>query len=253
MNQEIQKLQSVWLDIQKRATVNTILPQLKFDEFTSAILSLGPFYFYIIDFYDMSLSNISSEITEIHGFDPETVSFTNILETIHPDDIEFITRAEASIADFFYNKIGNGKITDFKVNYNFRSRMKNGDYCLLNHQAIMMTLDNKNGFGKSLNIHTKIDHLSKNIIHQYSLININNGVSYMNIDVFGENACFSELSKREIDVIKLIAEGNDNKQIAELLCLSVHTIKTHRKKILQKTKCTNTAQLVKKTILLGLL
>ncbi|MES2426019.1 MAG: response regulator transcription factor [Bacteroidota bacterium] len=54
-----------------------------------------------------------------------------------------------------------------------------------------------------------------------------------------------QLSVRETELIYLIAEGLTNKDIAEKLFLSVHTIKTHRKNIIRKLGFTfkNTAEL----------
>ncbi len=52
------------------------------------------------------------------------------------------------------------------------------------------------------------------------------------------------LSEREIQIIKMIAEGLTNAQIAEELFLSNHTINTHRKNILSKLGIKNTAGIV---------
>lgn len=52
------------------------------------------------------------------------------------------------------------------------------------------------------------------------------------------------LSDRECEIIKLIAEGQTNAQIAELLFLSNHTINTHRKNIMAKLGVKNTAGIV---------
>lgn len=52
------------------------------------------------------------------------------------------------------------------------------------------------------------------------------------------------LSKREIEVIVLIAEGFTNGAIAKKLFLSNHTINTHRKNILAKLGVKNTAGIV---------
>lgn len=52
------------------------------------------------------------------------------------------------------------------------------------------------------------------------------------------------LSPREMEVIKLIAEGYTNNQIAEQLFLSSHTITTHRKNIMAKLGVNNTAAIV---------
>ena len=52
------------------------------------------------------------------------------------------------------------------------------------------------------------------------------------------------LSERELEVLRLIALGHTNTEIAETRCLSVRTIETHRSHILAKTGCRTRAQLV---------
>ncbi|WP_439882261.1 response regulator transcription factor [Pontibacter sp. MBLB2868] len=53
------------------------------------------------------------------------------------------------------------------------------------------------------------------------------------------------LSKREIEVLSLIAEGFTNAEIADKLFTSKRTIETHRQHILEKTNAKNTANLIK--------
>lgn len=45
-----------------------------------------------------------------------------------------------------------------------------------------------------------------------------------------------QLSPREVDVIKLVAKGLTNKEIAQQLTLSIHTVITHRRNIAKKLK-----------------
>jgi DNA-binding NarL/FixJ family response regulator len=52
------------------------------------------------------------------------------------------------------------------------------------------------------------------------------------------------ISDREAEVIALIAEGFSYTDIADQLCLSAHTVTTHRKNIMQKLGVNNTASLV---------
>lgn len=56
------------------------------------------------------------------------------------------------------------------------------------------------------------------------------------------------LSTREIEIVKLITDGNTNGEIADILFLSVRTVDTHRKNILYKLGLNNTASLVRYAI-----
>lgn len=53
------------------------------------------------------------------------------------------------------------------------------------------------------------------------------------------------LTDREREVLQLIAEGKTNKEIAVALSLSVNTVETHRKHLMEKLDLHNTAELVR--------
>lgn len=53
-----------------------------------------------------------------------------------------------------------------------------------------------------------------------------------------------ELTEREVDIIKLIAKGYTNKEVADQLNISAHTVNTHRKNIMAKLNIKNVAGLV---------
>jgi len=63
---------------------------------------------------------------------------------------------------------------------------------------------------------------------------------------------FKLLSNREREVFQLIAEGHSTRTIAEMLCVSLSTIKTHRAKIMEKLAAKSPVQLVHIAIQLGL-
>jgi len=54
----------------------------------------------------------------------------------------------------------------------------------------------------------------------------------------------SDLTEREIEILKLVCESMTNEQIAEKINLSYDTVKWHRSNILAKTGCSNIAGLV---------
>ena len=61
----------------------------------------------------------------------------------------------------------------------------------------------------------------------------------------GPTGALAELSEREIDVLRLIALGHTNNEIAEQLFLSVRTVETHRARIQQKLGSSTRAELVR--------
>lgn len=61
------------------------------------------------------------------------------------------------------------------------------------------------------------------------------------------------ISPRELEVLKLIAEEYSNSEIAEKLFISIRTVDTHRRNLLEKLGVKNTAGLVKFAIQKGLL
>lgn len=61
------------------------------------------------------------------------------------------------------------------------------------------------------------------------------------------------LTKREKEILKLIAEEHTNQEIADKLFLSLRTVETHRSNLSQKLEAKNTASLVKEAIRRGLI
>lgn len=62
-----------------------------------------------------------------------------------------------------------------------------------------------------------------------------------------------DLSKREIEILFLIAEGYTNNEIAEKLFTSRRTVEGHRQNLLEKTGARNTATLIRFAVRSGLI
>jgi DNA-binding NarL/FixJ family response regulator len=58
----------------------------------------------------------------------------------------------------------------------------------------------------------------------------------------------NDLTKREYEVLGLVASGKTNKEVAESLFISVKTVETHKTHILEKLGLRNTTELVKYAI-----
>ena len=62
-----------------------------------------------------------------------------------------------------------------------------------------------------------------------------------------------KLSTRELDVIKTISNGYRTHEIAEILSISPHTVKVHRKNIMRKMNTGNCISVVSQCMKLGLI
>ena len=61
------------------------------------------------------------------------------------------------------------------------------------------------------------------------------------------------LTERERQLYQMLAEGRSNRDIAARLCLSLHTVETHRTRIMEKMDVHNAAELVLSAVHRGLI
>lgn len=75
------------------------------------------------------------------------------------------------------------------------------------------------------------------------------GIAHHNAnETTGEQA----LTEREIQVLRLVAQGESNPQIAEALCITVNTVKVHLRNILAKLRLENRTQVAAYAVQSGL-
>lgn len=99
-----------------------------------------------------------------------------------------------------------------------------------------------------ITIQTDITHLNPKLDHNFSLVS-NTLPSYYSVDsgvdyTLVESNFKSLFTKREKEVIKHISQGLNFNEIAHKLHVSPATINTHKRNILKKSECKNTAQLI---------
>lgn len=79
---------------------------------------------------------------------------------------------------------------------------------------------------------------------KYICEEVKNILAQQELDETAAQGDMNNLSRREIDIIKLIKEGMSSKQIALELDISLKTVEVHHYNILKKLKLKNTAALV---------
>jgi DNA-binding NarL/FixJ family response regulator len=68
-----------------------------------------------------------------------------------------------------------------------------------------------------------------------------------------DDAVADPLTEREREIVQLVAEGQTNRQIADLLTVSIKTVQAHRANIMEKLGAHDRTELVKYAIRIGLI
>ena len=85
---------------------------------------------------------------------------------------------------------------------------------------------------------------------------VHGGQSYLPADIaarLAQRQAKSELSERELDILRLIVKGNSNKEIGSALNIAEVTVKVHVRHVLQKLKVADRTQAVTMAIQQGII
>ncbi len=264
MSQEINRIANFW----KKEYSNYVTDYLAYEateqlKTFASFFAAGKSYFYILNMHNLELDYLSPEVENFIDMPLEEITVKDLLATVLPSEIESIENKEAVMGDFFNRHLSKEELRDYKVIYSYRMRTPEGEERVMLHQATMLSLTENGKIQHALSQHIDISHLkvtsSKDVSFismkkdRKSFYNINTekGVFDPSLREFKEVDLVLQLSTREKEIINKLAEGYSAEEIGELLNLSVHTIRTHRKNILHKSGCNNTAQLVAKCITAG--
>jgi DNA-binding CsgD family transcriptional regulator len=207
-------------------------------------------FFLIFDMIRMKIEFTSKGSKQLLGINPEDLTPYHFKETTHPDDLK---RNELGIAKLYRiaHELFVAKKGKRLISTNFRFRNINGNY---NNQLVQCYLfydSAPNDTVYMININTDIDWYKKfrNGFHYYIGNDLSN-LRYPDDELLKIGPSFTD---REFEIIKLIQLGHNSEQIAEKLFVSVLTINTHRRNILDKTGKAHISDLIYELSELGLL
>lgn len=164
----------------------------------------------------------------------------NLIHTfIHPEDIGMVQRlTKAAIAYV----IDRNMVDDGQMFLTYRVLKKNGEYIKVLRQTNVFEKDNDGRFISNLSILTDISFMST--VNTVDWKFVANNLDSEEFSEYVRNEYMDFFSQHETVIIKYIAEGLLSKEIAELLSISKHTVDTHRRKLLKRSGCKSTIELV---------
>jgi DNA-binding CsgD family transcriptional regulator len=226
---------------------NDIEIQIEINEKLLKFFQAGDFYYFIFNVFEAEFESISAEILNVLGYKPSDINVGFFVDKIHPQDQPYFLNFEKTIVDFFDTLVPEN-ISKYKVQYDFRIKNVHGNYIRILHQLIILQ-HSANILQRSFGLHTDITHIKPEGIPLLSIIGLEGEPSYFNIQpsTFFQKS-LPILSKREMQILRCIIEGKKSHEIAATLFISIHTVNSHRKKILDKTNSKTASELIIKTI-----
>ncbi len=191
---------------------------------------------------DWKLSKITYQrgVEEMLGYSPEEFDMNLALNYFHPDDTNFVNRIiKGLVAHSIQNKV-NRKV--HYLNLTFRLRRKDNSYVKVLRKSSYYEVDEKGRLVSNFSCLTDIEFIGNNNKVEWDLFMSNIDKEGFKKNVHQEFVGF--FTKKENEIIKLLAKGNTSKEISEKMFVSPNTVPTHRKNILRKSRCHNLKELL---------
>lgn len=180
-------------------------------------------------------------VKNILGMEDEMLIATEMITRICSEDVNFITDV---IRDAFkWMLLNPDEALDIIFLLEYRIQHTNGHFITVQRSSRVLDSDIINQQFATLSVLSDISQLHRdNFKAKAAMYNTNTDEQYFSFTNMVSSQ--TKISARENEVLKLLSFGLSSKEIAKKLFISKHTVDGHRRKLLEKTKLSNTTQLV---------
>ncbi|WP_168196307.1 LuxR C-terminal-related transcriptional regulator [Echinicola soli] len=240
----LDEARQIWREIAQHKAPGKL--ELEVDLYKKLInfFQVGDYYYMVFNPPEMTIEFTSESIADILGYPPEDFTLELLTTIIHPDDLPHFINFEATVTQF-WGKLSPDKVFKYKSRYDYRVKKANGKYIRILQQIITIQSDEQGAVLRTFVVHTDISHLKKDHKMVLSFIGLEGEPSYLDVRPIEKlKPAKTVLTKREMEVLGLLAQNHRSKTIAQLLCISKETVSSHRKNMLRKTGTHTVLQLV---------
>jgi len=253
----IQHIKQAWKIGNSISEPNKTIPDtFKIVDQIGHFFSPGDFFYYVFNFETLTFDYISDSVRNVVGIEPQDMSLENLFSVYHPDDLEKLAEKEKAVIKFKFNHIDKSEIEDYKTVYMIRYLFPDGSIKKILHQAKAINVTKNGKIHQVLGVHADVTYLDIPIDHKVSFIS-HKYPSYYSLDpsnlVFDKVDSKKKYTNQELKILQLISQGKSNLEISLELFITINTLKTHRKNILNKCNSKNTTHLIANCIREGLI
>lgn len=225
-----------------------VAPHIQHLKHIDEVVPPGARFYLVVNFNTFQYEFIGKGQAFLSGYENEVVEKEGIrfqVRHMHPEDGEFIVKHSYPAFNKILESLSFEEQKKILLQHNYRFRHKEGHYVHLMEQVTVLKADEE---GKIMVC----------LVHVYELpmvqpFKIKVLINRLRTDQTYETLLTAEfpqieeklqLSQREKEIIKLLSAGLNSEKIADRLFISYHTVRTHRKNMLQKLGIKSTSELV---------
>jgi len=198
-------------------------------------------FFSVFDMRQMKYLFCSKRSVNMIGIEPDELNLNHWLELVHPECSERLGMVRSQLAriemDLFMASKGSSLLS-----YNLKIRKPTAGYTNILFQDYFFYTPIPRRCVLIIQIYSNVNELNlkKSNVHYYC----GTDLSFFKFPDEKLIEMGNLFSIREFEIIKLISQCFNNEEIAEKLFLSLHTVNTHRRNILNKSGKTHISELI---------
>ncbi|MBD0254230.1 MAG: hypothetical protein ICV83_00815 [Cytophagales bacterium] len=180
---------------------------------------------------------VGSPLPRLLGYAPEAFTtegaeFTRRL--LHPADAGDLEKLKDRTAECLRG-VPPPQRLGYQCNYDYRLRKSDGTYLRLLEQSTVLQTNSRGDVTHLAATCTDITHWKRDEVLAATVISPAGNTCLVCTSADQELPKYLVLSRREKEILALVAVGCTSQQIADRLFISLHTVNTHRRNLVRKT------------------
>lgn len=201
---------------------------------------------FVVDVYKCRYAYASSNFVDLLGYDDHKIATLerqgDYLESrIHPDDRAQLETLQIKLSQFIYS-LPPEQRNDYSNIYSFRILNTKQQYVRVTSRHQVLEQDCN---GKAWLVIGNMDispDQKKSESVDCTVLNLKSGEMFSPLPSLVSPV---NLTNREIEILRLIQKGMLSKEIADKLCISIHTVNIHRQNLLRKLGVQNSFEAIR--------
>ena len=207
----------------------------------------------VFDCYQMKHIFYSPNFCSVLGYDVDdfvSKEHDYLDSRIHPDDYYVLTQNGISLLKLFYELPPKERM-NYKLVSEYRMLNSKDKYVQVIEQHQALELDKSGNIWLAMSL---VDISPNQELHEGVKSQVYNFITGAVLPIDDEKSKPTvELTKREKEILQLVKDGFLSKEISDKLSISLHTVNTHRQKILEKLGANNSIEAIALASKLGLI